>query len=215
MLLGIAASFGAGCAAQPQGTAETAAPEAVPETEIVIDLETELLIGPSKARELGYRIDHQARTFPESESGIKRLAVLGDSVFVLDGRNFLTRLRRADGHRLWRIPVADPLDDIHGITHLDYEERVLLMAGNSLMVLDDNTGSLLQKQTLGQIASRSPAPRPSCSAPCSSTAPATASWCGTRSRSATSGAATRSPVPFVWTRCWWATTSPSSPATAR
>jgi len=155
-VLGIAAGLAAGCAAQPQGTAETAAREAAPEIEIPIDPETELLIGPSKARELGYRIDHWARTFPESDSGIKRLAVRGDSVFVLDGRNFLTRLRRADGHRLWRIPVADPLDDIHGITHLPYEERVLLMAGGSLLVLDDNTGSLLKKQALGQIASTAP-----------------------------------------------------------
>jgi outer membrane protein assembly factor BamB len=109
-----------------------------------------------RARELGYRIDHQSRTFPEEESGIRRLSVQGDSAFVLDGRNFLTRLRRADGHRLWRIPVGDPLDDIRGITYLPDDGLVLLLAGGHLIVLSDDTGTLLAKQELGQIASTAP-----------------------------------------------------------
>ena len=155
MVLGMAAGLAAGCTTQPQATTETPAPAAVAETP-EIDLETEFLIGPSKVGELGYRIEHQARTFPEADSGIKRLAVLGDSAFVLDGRNFLTRLRRTDGKRVWRIPVADPLDDIHGITYLPDDELVLLMAGAHLLVLDDNTGSMIDKQDLGQIASTAP-----------------------------------------------------------
>ena len=155
MVLGMAAGLAAGCTTQPQATTETPAPAAVAETP-EIDLETEFLIGPSKVRELGYRIDHQARTFPEADSGVKRLAILGDSAFVLDGRNFLTRLRRTDGKRVWRIPVADPLDDIHGITYLPDDELVLLMAGAHLLVLDDNTGSMIDKQDLGQIASTAP-----------------------------------------------------------
>ncbi len=153
LALGIAAGLAAGCATPPPH-AETVAPAVVPEPEI--DLETAFLIGPSRARELGYRIDHQTRTFPEDDSGIKRLAVQGDSAFVLDGRNFLTRLRRTDGKRVWRIPVADPLDDIYGITYLPDNELVLLMAGAHLLVLDDNTGSMVDKQDLGQIASTAP-----------------------------------------------------------
>ena len=155
MVLGMAAGLAAGCTTQPQATTETPSPAAVAETP-EIDLETEFLIGPSKVRELGYRIEHQARTFPEADSGIKRLAIQGDSAFVLDGRNFLTRLRRTDGKRVWRIPVADPLDDIHGITYLPDDELVLLMAGAHLLVLDDNTGSMIDKQDLGQIASTAP-----------------------------------------------------------
>jgi outer membrane protein assembly factor BamB len=156
LALGIAAGLAAGCTTPPQETTKTAVPAAVPETEIPIDLETDLLVGLSKVRELGFRVDHQVRTFPEGDSGIKRFRVQGDSVFVLDGRNFLTRLRRADGHRLWRIPVADPLDDIYGITHLPSDGLVLLMAGGYLMVLDEDTGSLVDKQALGQIASTAP-----------------------------------------------------------
>ena len=158
MVLGIAAGLAAGCTTQRPSTTETAdaaTPAAVAEPH-EIDLEVEFLIGPSKVRELGYRIDHQTRAFPEADSGIKRLAVLGDSAFVLDGRNFLTRLRRADGQRIWRIPVADPLDDIHGITYLPHDKIVLLMVGGNLLVLDDSTGSLIDKQELGQIASTSP-----------------------------------------------------------
>jgi outer membrane protein assembly factor BamB len=154
-VLGIAVGLAAGCTTQPQATPEPTDPVAAAEPP-TIDLETEFLIGPSKVRELGYRIDHQARTFPEADSGVKRLAVLGDSAFVLDGRNFLTRLRRTDGHRVWRIPVADPLDDIHGITYLPDEELVMLMAGAHLLILDDDTGSMVDKQDLGQIASTAP-----------------------------------------------------------
>jgi outer membrane protein assembly factor BamB len=151
------AGVAAGCTTttQPQASPEPAAPAAVAETP-AIDLEVEFLIGPTKVRELGYRIDHQARTFPEADSGIKRLAIQGDSAFVLDGRNFLTRLRRADGQRIWRIPVADPLDDIHGITYLPDDELVMMLVGAHLLVLDDDTGSMLDKQQLGQIASTAP-----------------------------------------------------------
>jgi outer membrane protein assembly factor BamB len=155
VILGIAAGLAAGCSTQPRTATPTPEPVAVDETP-EIDLETEFLIGPTKVQELGYRIDHQARTFPEADSGVKRLAIQGDSAFVLDGRNFLTRLRRTDGQRVWRIPVADPLDDIHGLVYLPDDELVLLIAGAHLLVLDDDTGSMIDKQDLGQIASTAP-----------------------------------------------------------
>ncbi|MHC4219185.1 MAG: outer membrane protein assembly factor BamB family protein [Planctomycetota bacterium] len=154
MIIGITAGLMAGCTTQGRADAGAVAPAAVPDAKI--DLEAEYLIGPSKVRELGYRIDHQSRVFPEGESGVKHLAVQRDSAFVLDGHNFLTRLRRADGHRLWRIPVADPLDDIYGITYLPEDNLVMLMVGGHVAVLDRTTGSLLDKQDLGQIASTAP-----------------------------------------------------------
>ena len=49
------------------------------------------LIGPLAARDLGYRIDWQQHTLISANSGIKNITVQGDSVFVLDGRNFLSR----------------------------------------------------------------------------------------------------------------------------
>ena len=120
------------------------------------DLEREYLIGPAAARKLGLRIDFQTQTNPERGVGIKQISVQGDAVFVLDGANFLTRLRRDSGQRLWRLPVADRLDDVQGITYQPATERVFLTVSAHLLVLDDDTGSTISKQKLGQIASTAP-----------------------------------------------------------
>ena len=108
------------------------------------------------SRELGYRILWQARTAPQSGVGIKHLTVQYDSVFTLDGRNILTRLRERDGHRLWQLPVADALDEIQGITYMPQYERVFVTVGAKLLVLDADTGSQVAKQQLGQIANTAP-----------------------------------------------------------
>ncbi|MEE8131417.1 MAG: PQQ-binding-like beta-propeller repeat protein, partial [Vicinamibacterales bacterium] len=120
------------------------------------DLEHQYLIGPGIARQLGLRIDLQTRTHPEDRSGIKLLSIQDDAVFVLDGVNFLTRLRRSDLQRLWRLPVAGRLDEIQGITYHPATERVFLTASAHLLVLDNDTGSMIDKQKLGQIAATAP-----------------------------------------------------------
>lgn len=121
-----------------------------------MDLEREYLIGPKAARTLGLRIDFQTQTHPEDESGISLLSVQGDAIFVLDGVNFLTRLRGDNGQRIWRLPVAGRLDEIQGITYQPSSERVFLTSTSDLLVLDDDTGSMIDKQKLGQIASTAP-----------------------------------------------------------
>ncbi len=115
----------------------------------VDDLELKYLIGPKAAREIGYRIDWQQRI---SGRGIKLVDVQHDSVFILDQGNFLTRLNREDGNRMWRIPVAGPIDEIQGINFQPQHNHVILIAGGSLFVLDADTGSQLQKQKLDLIA---------------------------------------------------------------
>ena len=115
------------------------------------------LIRPLDARDLGYRIDWQRRTLTTENSGIKNITVQGDSVFVMDGRNFLSRLRKKDGEQLWRVPVADALDEIHGITFIPGMERVFVTSGGDVLVLDSDTGSQIAKQRLGQIANTEPA----------------------------------------------------------
>ncbi|MEE9131874.1 MAG: PQQ-binding-like beta-propeller repeat protein, partial [Phycisphaerales bacterium] len=114
------------------------------------------LIGPLAARDLGYRIDWQQHTLISANSGIKTITVQGDSVFVMDGRNFLSRLRREDGEQLWRVPVADALDEIHGITFMPRMERVFITSGGVVLVLDSDTGSQIAKQRLSQIANTEP-----------------------------------------------------------
>ena len=114
------------------------------------------LIRPLAARDLGYRIDWQRRTLISANSGLKTITVQGESVFVLDGRNFLSRLRREDGEQLWRVPVADALDEIHGITFMPRMERVFITSGGVVLVLDSDTGSQIAKQRLSQIANTEP-----------------------------------------------------------
>lgn len=121
-----------------------------------MDLESEYIIGPQEARKLGLRIDFQTQTHPEQRSGVKMLSVQGKAIFVLDGLNFLTRLRRAGGQRLWRLPIAGPVDDIEGITYQPSTERVFLTSTSNILVLDDGTGSMIDKQDLDQIASTAP-----------------------------------------------------------
>ena len=97
----------AGCAAtESPGRNHTVAASAVAGSPSY-DLDREYLIGPTAARQLGLRIDFQTQTNPEGGSGIKQISVQGDAVFVLDGANFLTRLRRSNGQRLWRLPAVN------------------------------------------------------------------------------------------------------------
>ncbi len=121
-----------------------------------IDLERDYLIGYQSARKLGLRINFQTQTHPEDGSGIQLMSVQGDAIFVLDGVNFLTRLRRSNGQRLWRLPVAGRLDIIQGINYQPLTERVFLTSTSHILVLDDDTGSMIDKQRLGQIASTAP-----------------------------------------------------------
>ena len=121
-----------------------------------VDLERDYLIGYQSARKLGLRINFQTQTHPQEGSGIQQLSVQADAIFVLDGVNFLTRLRRSNGQRLWRLPVAGRLDIIQGINYQPVTERVFLTTTSDLLVLDDDTGSMIDKQRLGRIASTAP-----------------------------------------------------------
>ena len=123
-----------------------------------LSLDERYLIGPTAARELGLRIDFQTHTFPEGDSGLDNVEIEGDSIFVLDGENFLTRLRRSDGRRLWRLPVADPYLEIYGINYMPQTGLIYLTVGGDVLVLDRNTGSQVDRQPLTQMASTAPVP---------------------------------------------------------
>jgi outer membrane protein assembly factor BamB len=121
-----------------------------------VEVKRDYLINYETARELDLRIDYQTQTHPEEGSGLSRLSIQSDAIFVLDGVNFLTRLRRANGQRTWRLPVGGRLDLIQGINYDPVSERVFLMSTSHVLVLDDDTGSMIDKQRLGQIASTAP-----------------------------------------------------------
>jgi outer membrane protein assembly factor BamB len=110
-------------------------------------------IDPDEARDLGYRIDWQ---FPTFGRALRRLWVRYDSVYTLDERNFMTRIRREQGDRVWRLPVGGPLDEMLGIDVIPDRERIFVTAGSGVLVLDIDTGSQIQKQRLNKIASTAP-----------------------------------------------------------
>ena len=117
------------------------------------ELDRKYVIGPTTARQLGYRIDWQ---YPAGGTAIKRFAIQGDSVFALDQRNFLSRFRQEQGNRIWRIPVAGPNDDILGITYVPETDCVYLTTGGAIMVFESATGSQVDKQKLERIANTEP-----------------------------------------------------------
>lgn len=121
-----------------------------------LSLEEQYLVGPEAARRLDRRIVYQTQTHPEDGSGIRRVAIEDDAILVLDGRNFLSRIRREDGQRLWRLPVADPYTEIYGISYIQSRGLVLLTVGGDVLVLDRNTGSQVGRQPLLQMASTAP-----------------------------------------------------------
>ncbi len=149
----VACLLALGCTASRPRPGDPAPPPSARDT----DLEHSYLIGPSAASELGLRIDFQANVHPESGAGIKLLSVEGDSIFVLDGRNFLTRIQHESGEVLWRIPVGETVDEVQAITWVPETNRVFLTVGGELFVVDKVNGALLARQPLDQIAATGPA----------------------------------------------------------
>lgn len=108
-----------------------------------------LVIGSRVARELGYKVDWQYAT---AGSNLKLLTVQHDSVFALDEDNYLTRIDREDGTRVWRIPISYPLAEIQGVTYLPDYDRVLVLSGGDLYVLNAADGSQVARQHLEKVA---------------------------------------------------------------
>jgi outer membrane protein assembly factor BamB len=119
---------------------------------VITDMDRSHVIGPTAARELDYRIAWQHLGAGRT---IKIFTVQGDSVFFLDMENFLARIKIADGNRLWRMQIADPIEEVYGVTYPG--DRVYVTTGGSVLVLDPNTGSQIQRQELLQIANTEPA----------------------------------------------------------
>ena len=104
---GTAGSAPAGAAAQPTNTPLTAD-----------DLDRVMVIGPTAARQLGYRIDWESKDVIPAGRSIRLMQPAGDALFVLDSVNDLARVKSADGVRIWQTPVGDPIDNVLGINRL-------------------------------------------------------------------------------------------------
>lgn len=156
-----AAALAGGCASTEEAGTGNGSPTTAPvaATEPMEDLspaemvELRYVIGPAAARDFGYRVDWQS---PSRGFTIRKVEVAYDSVFTLDERNLLTRLRREDGERVWDIPAAQPIEEILGISFVPSAERIYLTVGGEIYVLDASTGSRVSRQTLNRAANTEP-----------------------------------------------------------
>ena len=119
------------------------------------DPDASLLIDPAAAREIDYRVDWQ---YPVAGRNPKHLSVQQDSVFVMDESNYLTRIDREDGTRVWRIPISYPLAEIQDVVYLPRHQRVLVISGGDLFVLNASDGSQVERQRLEGIANTAVVP---------------------------------------------------------
>jgi len=117
------------------------------------DLDRVYIVGPSVAREIGYRIDWQHPGTAGRPA--EHLLVADDSLFTLDGRNVLSRHLLDSGDRLWSDPVERDTVEFLGMNWVPDEARVYLTSGSTLYGIDATGGGLV-KQDLQRVANTQP-----------------------------------------------------------
>jgi outer membrane protein assembly factor BamB len=137
-----------GCKTNEGSTGSSSSGDAATAAEV----EQRHVIGPAAASEVNYRVDWQ---YLGAGENLKHLSVQGDSVFALDERNFLTRIKMSDGGRLWRAAVAEPVEEVLGVTFAG--DRTYITTGSAILLLDSATGSQIGRQRIDKIASTAPA----------------------------------------------------------
>jgi outer membrane protein assembly factor BamB len=159
-LLALMLLIAGGCASTEEAGDSSGASSAAPSSESPDTLadaakfvRDHYLVNPETARELGYRIDWQ---FPSSGRPLKHVVVSDDSVYTLDERNFLSRIRTEEGARVWRVPVASEVEEVLGVTPVPGVDRVYVTTGAAVLVLEIETGSLIDRQKLSKIANTAP-----------------------------------------------------------
>ncbi len=134
-----------------RNTKSTAGEPGLDDPKVQAQIEQKFIVGPAAARDINYRVAWQ---YSEAGQPIRRCDVEGDSVFTLDDRNILTRLRVDDGSKLWKAAATKPIEEIQGLNYIN--DRVYLANGGSLLVFDANTGAQIDRQQLQKIANTQP-----------------------------------------------------------
>ncbi|MBC02747.1 MAG: hypothetical protein CMJ34_05505 [Phycisphaerae bacterium] len=116
--------------------------------------------GPTAARSLGYRITWQS----SMDTPIKRMDVVGPDVYVIDDRNVMTRIDRANGSPVWSVTAADPNDTVWGVTEgmtpinglpwgQNDGDKLYVTTDPVVFGIDHATGAIVERQDLEQIPS--------------------------------------------------------------
>jgi outer membrane protein assembly factor BamB len=117
-------------------------------------LERSLVIPPSAARTLGYRIDWETGGLLTPGNKVVVAALVGDSIAIIDSSNTLSRVKLEDGTRVWQLPFGGEVDTPHGIIRVTNTEfdRLYVTTEGQLVVIDAANGTQVDKQRLTHIA---------------------------------------------------------------
>lgn len=116
--------------------------------------------GPTAARSIGYRISWQS----SMDGPIKRMDIVGPDVYVLNDRNVMTRIDRANGSPVWSATAADLNDTVWGVTEgmtpfdglpwgQNDGDKLYVTTDPVIFVIDHATGAIVGRQDLDQIPS--------------------------------------------------------------
>lgn len=122
------------------------------------ELDKMYAFGPSTARSLGYRIAWQTSIDTE----IARMDIVGPDIYVVDGRNIMTRIDQKNGSPVWSVTAADRNDTIWGVTEgmtpfnglawgQNEGDRLYVTTDPVVFGIDHATGAVVERQDLQQI----------------------------------------------------------------
>lgn len=103
---------------------------------------------------LGYRLDWRGFPVLTRSEGVARVGVFDEGVLVQDRSNTVTLMDHDTGRNLWVSQVARPTARFvgNGVSG----DRFLICTDNEIYFLDDQTGNLLDRQSLALIINTPP-----------------------------------------------------------
>ena len=124
------------------------------------ELDDKYTVGPTAARELGYRIIWQADLGDDAQ----RFDVVEGDVYVITPGNRIARIDRKKGDVVWNAIAADPNDKIWGITQgmpgpgdlswgRNADDKLYITTDPLVFVIDHASGSIIGRQPLDKVPS--------------------------------------------------------------
>jgi outer membrane protein assembly factor BamB len=118
-------------------------------------LDEQYVMGPSAADRFGYRVawDITPRLNDTAELG----TLQGDSLFIVDADNSITRLLRSNGTQTWVRPIGSRIDSVLGVQRasIDGQDVVMALTEGDLHVFETGNGVQRDRQSLSRVASTS------------------------------------------------------------
>lgn len=122
------------------------------------ELDRRYVLGPTLADSLGYRVAWNVDPVARRESGPRSAVLEGDSLFVVDEANYLTRILRSTGTRSWSWPVGDVSDTVLGVCRGVAQGRdvVLAVTEGDVHIFDASNGVQIGRHVLSRVAGTPP-----------------------------------------------------------